>query len=280
MAMMTTADIRTELGWTDDMIHALLQTPDSTNARRCKNTGGYSYGLYRRERVLAVAQSTDGRAAKQRWDKTLLGNAPNPGWTTRLGDIGRVLGITAVAAGRILERLGYRCDKHVTDSAVAAGCGVRRWDGYTMHDDWHLDRVVSAIRSAAQETGGSAVADALAAAIGRREARDQVAASRREQEETEAAHRHEEEAVMSGLKVELRALRSSDPGISLLSAVEFMTSDPAHRIALYRLCNADDRNVRAGGMGRDDPSHLKPGLLVDKDLALLKRRAQAEGFKV
>jgi hypothetical protein len=63
-----------------------------------------------------------------------------------MGDIGQALGITAVAAGKILELLGYRSNRHVTDSAVAAGCGVRRWDGYVSYDDWHLDRVVAAIR--------------------------------------------------------------------------------------------------------------------------------------
>jgi hypothetical protein len=151
MTMMTEEDIRTELGWTDDMIHSLLQNPDSPHARRCTSTQADThYGLYKRERVLAVAQSTEGQAAKRRWDETLRGFIPNPGWTTRLGDIGQPLGITAVAAGKILELLGYRSDKHVTDSAVAAGCGVRRWDGYAMHDDWHLDRAVAAIRSAAQ----------------------------------------------------------------------------------------------------------------------------------
>jgi hypothetical protein len=122
--MMTEDDIRTELGWTDSMIHSLLQNPDSPNARRDKLTGGYTYGLYHRDRVLAVAQSTEGRAAKRRWDETLRGNTPNPGWTTRLGDIGRALGITAVAVGRMLELLGYRVAKHVTDRAVAVGCGV------------------------------------------------------------------------------------------------------------------------------------------------------------
>jgi hypothetical protein len=40
--------------------------------------------------------------------------------------MGRVLGVTAVAVGKLLELLGYRCNKHVTDSAVAVGCGVRR----------------------------------------------------------------------------------------------------------------------------------------------------------
>jgi hypothetical protein len=63
----------------------------------------------------------------------------------------------------MLQRLGYRVAKHVTDKAVAAGCGVHRWDGYTMHDDWHLDRVVSAIRWAAQVPDEPEVADALAA---------------------------------------------------------------------------------------------------------------------
>jgi hypothetical protein len=143
---MTAEDIRTEFGWSDDMIYCLLKTPDSVKGRRCKSTGRYAYEHYYRERVLAVAQSKEGLDAKRRWDETLRAGRPNPGWTTRLGDMGRVLGITAVAVGRILELLGYRSNKHVTDSAVAAGCGVRRWDGFAMHDDWHLEGVLSAIR--------------------------------------------------------------------------------------------------------------------------------------
>ena len=217
---MTREDIRTELGWTDSMIHSLLQIPDSTKVRRCKSTGGYASGHYYRDRVLAAAQSTEGQAAKRQWDETLRGDTPNPGWTTRLGDIGRALGITAVAAGKMLERLGYRSDKRVTDSAVAAGCGVRRWDGYVIYDDWHLDRVVSAIRSAAQVPGKPEVADALAAAIAKQEGRERVAARKRKQEETAAARRQEEEALISALGVELRALRATDPGMTLLTAVE------------------------------------------------------------
>lgn len=116
----------------------------------------------------------------------------------------------------MLERLGYRIDKRVTDSAVAAGCGVRRWDGYAMHDDWHLGRVVAAIRSAAELPGESSVADALAAVIAKQQERERVTARKRKQEETEAARRQEEEAVISGLRVELRALRATDPGMGLL----------------------------------------------------------------
>jgi hypothetical protein len=140
--------------------------------------------------------------------------------------MGRVLGITAVAVGRILELLGYRSNKHVTDSAVAAGCGVRRWDGYAMHDDWHLDRAVYAIKSAAESPGEPGVADALAAAIANQQERDRAAARKREQEETAAACRQEEEAVISALRVELRALLNTDPGMTLLTAVEFVTSPP------------------------------------------------------
>jgi hypothetical protein len=232
MKMMTEDDIRNELGWTDSMIHSLLQNPDSPNARRDKLTGGYTYGLYHRDRVLAVAQSTDGRAAKRRWDETLRGATPNPGWTTRLGDIGRELGITAVAAGKILERLGYRCGKHVTDSAVASGCGVHRWDGFAMHDDWHLERAVAAIRSAAEVPGNPAVADALAVAIAKKERWDRVAARERKQEQAEAARRQEEDALVSLLEVVLRALCTTDPGMILLTAVEYITPDPAHRVAL------------------------------------------------
>jgi hypothetical protein len=119
MKMMTRDDIQSELGWTENMIHSLLEKPDSNNARRNKHTGGYTYGLYHRNRVRAVAQSKEGLDAKRRWEETLRSDRPNPGWTTRLGDMGRVLGITAVAVGRILELLGYRSNKHVTDNAVS-----------------------------------------------------------------------------------------------------------------------------------------------------------------
>ena len=41
---------------------------------------------------------------------------------------------------------------------------MRRWDGNVIHYDWHLDRVVAAIRSAAQDPEKPAIADALSAA--------------------------------------------------------------------------------------------------------------------
>jgi hypothetical protein len=275
--MMTEDEIQTELGWTRSMIYSLLGAPDSDTGRPGK-TGGYACSRYSRERVQAVAQSPEGQAAQRRWDATLRGFAPDPGWTPRLGDIGRPLGITAVAAGRILDLMGYRSDGCVTNSAMAAGFGVPRWNDFTMQNDWHLDRVLAAIRSAAQDPEKPAIADALAAAVAKQQGRERAMARQREQEETEAARREEEEAVVSGLEVELRTLRATDPDLSLLTAVEYTTADPARRIALYTRCSAEDRTVN--GMGQNDPRVLKIVSLVDQDLALLERRAQAEGFQV
>jgi hypothetical protein len=168
MKTMTREDIRTELGWTENMIHSLLENPDSINVRRCKNTGGYTCGQYKRERVLAVAQSTEGRAAKRRWDETLRGTTPNTGWNNTTRRFRTGTGHHSGRCRKISDRLGYRFDRHVTDVAVAAGCGVRRWGGYAMHDNWHMDRTVSAIRSAALVPGKPAVADVLGAAIANR----------------------------------------------------------------------------------------------------------------
>jgi hypothetical protein len=267
--MMTEDEIQTELGWIRPMIYSLLDAPDS----------GTACGLYRRERVLAVAQSPEGQAAQRRWDATLRSSTPNAGWTPRLGDIGRQLGITAVAAGRILDLMGYRADGCVTNSAMVAGFGVPRWNDFTMQNDWHLARVVAAIKSAAQDPEKPAIADALAAAVANQQGRERVAARKRKQDEEEAAHRLEEEAVLSGLRRELQALRAADPGMSLLDAVEFVTSDPGQRIALYRRC-AEDADIQARGLSQDDPRLLKIASSSALDLAFLERRAQAEGFQV
>jgi hypothetical protein len=147
-----------------------------------------------------------------------------------------------------------------------------------MHDDWHAKRAVDAIRSAAEVPGNTAVADALAAAIASQHGRERVAARKRKQEETDAAHRHEEEALVSLLEVELRALCATDTGMSLLTAVEYITHDPAHRIAFYRRCSAVDQCI--SGMGQNDARFSKITSSVVSDLALLERRARAEGFQV
>jgi hypothetical protein len=65
-----------------------------------------------------------------------------------------------------------------------------------------------------------------------------MVAHEREQDGEEAARRQEEEeAVMSALGVELRELRDIDPGMSLLDAVEFTTSEPsAPGCPLQTLC--------------------------------------------
>ena len=82
--MMTAEDIRTKFGWSDDLIYSLLKTPDSTKARRCKSTGRYAYEHYYRKRVLAVAGSADGQAAKPRWAMAPPSKAPVTGLAREL----------------------------------------------------------------------------------------------------------------------------------------------------------------------------------------------------
>ena len=274
--LMTREEICAEFGWSDDMIHRLLRVPDAPASIRSK----HKFDRYNRDRVLAAAQTTAGRAAKREWDETCRNPTPNPGWTTRLGDIGRLLGISAVAVGKILELLGYRSEGSVTDSAIKAGCGVRRWDGFALFCDWRVDRVLSAIRSAAEDPGKPAVTNALAASIAKQNARDWVAACKHKRAETEAAGRQEKEAMISALEVELRALCATEPGMGLLTAVEYITSDPATQIVLYRCCRAEARSVGSSGTGPDDPGLSTTAWSVATDLALLERRARFEGFQI
>jgi hypothetical protein len=254
------------------MIYSLLHAPDSGNDRPGKS-GGYRCELYRRERVLAVAQSPEGQAAQRRWNATLRGSTPNPGWTPRLGNIGRHLSITAVAAGRILDLMGYRSDGCVTNSAMAAGFGVPRWNDFTMQNDWYLDRVLAAIRTAVQDTENPVIANALTAVIAKQQYRVRAEDRKHRRDEMEAAQRGEQESVITGLQAELVALRSSDPGISLLDGVEYITAHPGHRLLLYRRASADGSNTSPDGTGRS-------GSGVANDLALLERRAMAEGFQI
>jgi hypothetical protein len=81
------------------------------------------------------------------------------------------------------------------------------------------------------------------------------------------------------LEVELQALRAADPGMSLLTAVEYTTPDPAHRVALYRLCSAEGADIQARGLSQDDPRRLKIASSSALDVAFLERRARGEGYQ-
>ena len=122
---------------------------------------------------------------------------------------------------------------------------------------------MEAIKEASVRPADSAVAETFKTAVAKQQAAERLVVRKREQEATEAAHRQEEEAVISGSQVELQALLATDPGMSLLTAVEYVTPDPAHRIALYSRHRDENETVGAA-----------------RDLALLERRAMAEGFQV
>jgi hypothetical protein len=70
-------------------------------------------------------------------------------------------------------------------------------------------------------------------------------------------------------EAELTALIASAPDMSLLDGVEFITPDPGDRLELYRSFRNSENDAGA--------DH---GFTVAGDLALLHRRAVADGFDV
>jgi hypothetical protein len=65
--------------------------------------------------------------------------------------------------------------------------------------------------------------------------------------------------------------------MTLLNAVEYVTSDPTHRIALYRLRSPEDQSIRSNGMGQADPGLSKIAASATNDLALLERGQGPKG---
>jgi len=60
---------------------------------------------------------------------TRFAGTPDPGWTTRLGDIAEELGISAVALGKLMAQAGLRYGRDVTQDAVNRGIAQRRYNG-------------------------------------------------------------------------------------------------------------------------------------------------------
>jgi hypothetical protein len=89
---------------------------------------------------------------------------------------------------------------------------------------------------------------------------------KRERAEMDATCRQEEEAELLGLEVKLRLLRADEPGVTLLTAVEFVTPDPAHRVSLYRRCVADDPSTTSRGIDQGDSRVWVIGSAIAKAL--------------
>jgi hypothetical protein len=53
-----------------------------------------------------------------------------------------------------------------------------------------------------------------------------------------------------------------------------------YEYSAIRFCSVEARDIRFNGMSQDDSQGLKIASLVANDLALLERRAKAEGFQI
>jgi ribonuclease HI len=79
---------------------------------------------------------------------------PEPGYTQRLGDIAEQCEISAIALGRVLDKLGLRnADKEPTNEALRDGYAQLRYDGRGERTDWNIEKVRVAIRVHHQATG-------------------------------------------------------------------------------------------------------------------------------
>jgi ribonuclease HI len=82
--------------------------------------------------------------------------APSAGYTDRLGDIADAVGLSAIAVGKVLTRLGLRDASTASGSAIEQALAVTRFNGFGISTDWHLNRVADLIRANAQEEIGRA----------------------------------------------------------------------------------------------------------------------------
>jgi len=192
---------------------------------------------------------------------------PDPGWTTRLGDIAEELGISAVALGKLMAQAGLRYGRDVTQDAVNRGIAQRRYNGYGVCIDWHEKNVIKLLR----ETQGDVLADAVNAHA-RKKAR---AAARREAEEIAAREASAEAARVAAYGPEVRRLVEAE-NCSLLDAIEWAVEDVRDRPAVYAHRRGWWRQRAVNGLSTNNPEHLAKIRQVEQTLeseyALLERR--------
>jgi ribonuclease HI len=76
---------------------------------------------------------------------------PDPGWTTRLGEMAEQLGISAVALGGILDRLELRNNKEPSERAIVEGYAQNRYNGHGVSIDWHMGKVIELVRGSGDD---------------------------------------------------------------------------------------------------------------------------------
>jgi hypothetical protein len=68
-------------------------------------------------------------------------------YTTRLGDIGRDLGVSALQVGKMLRAAGLRTSSgYPTAKALDSGAARSVWDGQSRTNEWCVEKVVALLK--------------------------------------------------------------------------------------------------------------------------------------
>jgi ribonuclease HI len=82
---------------------------------------------------------------------------PDHGWTPRLGDMAKPLGLSAVPFGKCLDEVGLRKDGgHPTDKAIAEGYATERFNGFGFVTDWNMQKCRETVASTAKAQAAKA----------------------------------------------------------------------------------------------------------------------------
>jgi hypothetical protein len=136
VVMMTRDDIWRELRWTSVMVRRLLGGPDGQETRY----RDYTYYLYLRERVMAVARQPAAIELAREYESYTECPSIPPGYTDPLRPVAAQLKVSAVAVGKALDRFRLRMDGIPTDLARSLGLALRRFDGELYIYHWHIER--------------------------------------------------------------------------------------------------------------------------------------------
>ena len=193
---------------------------------------------------------------------------PDPGWTTRLGDIAEELGISAVALGKLMMAAGLRDGREPTEDAVSRGIAQRRYNGYGVCIDWNEQNVIEVLR----EKQG----DALATVVGAEAKKKARAAARREAEKVAAREASAEAARIAAYGPEVMRVVEAE-NCSLLDAIELVVGDVNDRPAAYAHRRGWWRHRAVKGLSTNVAEQLERIRQVEQALereyALLERRA-------
>ena len=69
------------------------------------------------------------------------------GYTSRLTDMGKQIGLSAVQVGKMLRDAGLRtATGYPTPKAISQGAARSVWDGQDRRNEWHIANVLAALR--------------------------------------------------------------------------------------------------------------------------------------